>query len=72
MSNLAATFRASSESADVQHPVSGISPLGPSQSFIVTPITSCPCDFKSPATTEESTPPLIATKTLMTVPLLSF
>ena len=69
MSSLEATLLASSLSEAVQHPDSGISPFGPSHNFIVTPITSWPCSFNNAATTDESTPPLIATKILTVFPL---
>src|SRR2546427_814608 len=59
MSSCAATRRASSTSAALQHPESD----SPPHSFSVTPVTSCPASRKSAAATEESTPPLIATST---------
>src|SRR5271156_60799 len=56
-----ATRRASSTSATEQHPESE----APPQSLSVAPTTSWPTSIKSPAATEESTPPLIATRTFM-------
>ncbi len=42
-----------------------------SHSCIVTPVTSWPCSRSSAAATEESTPPLMATKTRTPLPLAS-
>src|ERR1700677_2072211 len=54
-----ATRRASSTSATEQHPESD----APPQSLSVAPVTSWPASIKRAAATEESTPPLIATRT---------
>ena len=56
-----AARRASSTSDTLQQPVS----LSPPQSRIVTPTMSWPSRASSAAATDESTPPLIATMTLM-------
>src|SRR4249920_1817725 len=59
MPSCAATRRASSTSATLQQPESD----SPPHSLRVTPVTSCPCSSRRAAATEESTPPLIATRT---------
>src|SRR3989442_1450579 len=59
MPSCAATRRASSTSAALQHPES----LSPPHNFSVTPVTSCPSAWSTAAATEESTPPLIITST---------
>src|ERR1039458_10844880 len=64
MPSIWATRRPSSTSATEQQPESE----SPPQSFSVAPTTTCPCWIKRPAATDESTPPLIATRTF-TVPV---
>src|SRR5580692_12897958 len=59
MPSIWATRRASSTSATEQQPESDTPP----QSFNVAPTTSWPCSIKRPAATDESTPPLMATRT---------
>src|ERR1035438_10731555 len=59
MPSIWATRRASSTSATEQQPESE----SPPQSFSVAPTTSWPCSIKRPAATDESTPPLMATRT---------
>src|SRR5258705_9387566 len=61
MSSCAATRRASSTSLTLQQPLS----LSPPHNLSVTPVTSCPWSRKSAAATDESTPPLIMTSTLL-------
>src|ERR1035441_10867053 len=59
MPSIWATRRASSTSATEQQPESE----SPPQSFSVAPTTSWPCSIKRPAATDQSTPPLMATRT---------
>src|SRR5687767_15519578 len=61
MPSWAATRRASSTSATLQHPESD----SPPHSLRVTPVTSWPEATSRAAATDESTPPLMATSTLM-------
>ena len=65
MSSWAATRRASSESLTVQQPAVGASPEGPCHILRVAPMTSWPSSFIRAAATDESTPPDIATSTLI-------
>ena len=64
MPSCAATRRASSTSAALQHPES----LSPPHSLSVTPVTSWPSACSTAAATDESTPPLIITRTRLTLP----
>src|SRR3989344_7451173 len=63
MSKTPAALRASSWSFTHGHIVLSLKNRESDQFFINTPVTSYPCSFNNAAATEESTPPLIATKT---------
>src|SRR3989344_5722638 len=63
MSKTPAALRASSWSFTHGHIVLSLKNRESDQFFINTPVTSYPCSFNSASATDESTPPLIATKT---------
>src|SRR3990172_5841631 len=63
MPKTAAALRASSWSSTHGHIVLSLKKLESDQFFINTPVTSYPSSFNNAVATEESTPPLIATKT---------
>src|SRR3989344_8763255 len=63
MSKTPAALRASSWSFTHGHIVLSLKNRESDQFFINTPVTSYPSSFNNAAATEESTPPLIATKT---------
>src|SRR6266568_6570214 len=70
MARRAATRRASSTAESEQHPPwrAASSESSRGHCCSVTPTTSCPCAWSSAAATDESTPPDIATATLMSFP----
>src|SRR5258707_7585298 len=63
MPGAGATPRASATACGPQHLSSARETQSCGQTFMVTPITSWPCSLRSQAATDESTPPLMPSRT---------